>query len=143
MDNGKGPKRLLIVDDHAGIREVFIFHMHRENFIVGEAEDGLEALTLVERCRPDLIVLDLMMPKLDGCGVLKRLQERGFGDIPVIVMTGFSEVFARDTVMTYPNVVDYLTKPFPYDGLAQRIRDFIDKGLPVAVAPQPEAPPAL
>ena len=137
MREVRNPKRLLIVDDHAGIRDVFIFQMQGEDFILGEAADGEQALALVEKSRPDLIVLDLMMPKLDGLEVLKRLQARGQGDIPVIVMTGFNEVFSQQTVMAQPNVVAYLTKPFSYDGLAQRIRDFIEKGVPARPQPQP------
>jgi CheY-like chemotaxis protein len=123
-------KRLLVVDDHAGIRDVFLFEMHaEEDFVVGEACDGLQALALVKRARPDLIMLDLLMPNLNGMGVLKRLRDEGFGDIPVVVMTGFGEVFEKEAVLAEPNVVDFLEKPFSYDGLADRIRRHISKGV--------------
>ena len=123
-------KRLLIVDDHAGIRELFSFHMHRENFMVDEAEDGLQGLIRAARNPPDLIVLDLMMPKLDGRGVLIRLREQGLGHIPVIVVTGYSEAFNKAAILKEPNVVDYLTKPMSFAGLGARIRVYIAKGIP-------------
>ncbi len=132
MSNTKPAQRILIVDDHAGIRDVFIFHMQGQNFIIGEAEDGVQAMALVRRLRPDLIVLDLLMPSLNGCAVLDLLQEEGYGDIPVIVMTGMDEAFDKDAILRQPNVVDYLIKPFSYDGLAKRIRNFIAKGVPAA-----------
>lgn len=122
-------KRILVVDDHAGMRELLTFQLHRENFLVDEAEDGLQAMVRVARARPDLIVLDLMMPKLDGRGVIARLQREGFGDIPVIVMTGYSEAFNREAIMREPNVVDYLAKPFKFAELGARIRELIGKGV--------------
>lgn len=122
------PPRLLIVDDHVGLRELFLFHMKAEGFKVAEAEDGLQGLAKIKSFKPDLIVLDMMMPNLNGLEMLRRMKGEGLPPIPVIVITAYGESFNKETLLAQPGVRDYMSKPVNYDDLAVRIRKIL--GLP-------------
>lgn len=90
MSHGDSPIRVLIVDDHAVVREGLRAFLELQDglHVVGEAGDGEEALELADRTRPDVILMDLVMPKLDGASAMRRLRERGQG-ARVIVLTSF------------------------------------------------------
>jgi NarL family two-component system response regulator LiaR len=90
MSPGDSPIRVLIVDDHAVVREGLRAFLELQDglHVVGEAGDGEEALELADRTRPDVILMDLVMPKLDGASAMRRLRERGQG-ARVIVLTSF------------------------------------------------------
>ncbi|RKP59023.1 response regulator transcription factor [Pararobbsia silviterrae] len=85
-------KRIIIVDDHPIIRMTLAGELERsgEFAIVGQAPDGEEALRLVAHCRPDLMVLDLELPKLDGLSVLERLRSQG-SRLPILVLSAKDE----------------------------------------------------
>ena len=83
--------RLLIADDDATLRRLLRMLLERDGRfeLLGEAVDGIEAIQMIDACEPDLVLLDLAMPRLDGLGVLDHLQGRSR---PVVaVLTGFSE----------------------------------------------------
>ncbi len=90
MSAADSPIRVLIVDDHAVVREGLraFLELQEGLQVVGEAGDGVQALELAERGRPDVILMDLVMPKLDGVGAMRRLRERGLSS-RVIVLTSF------------------------------------------------------
>ena len=85
-------KRVIIVDDHPIIRMTLAAELERggEFELVGQAPDGEEALRLVTHCRPELMVLDLELPKLDGLSVLERLRSQG-NRLPILVLSAKDE----------------------------------------------------
>ena len=113
-------KRVLLIDDDESLRELFQLAMGKR-FNVAVAEDGRKGLAKVPAFNPDLIVLDLMMPQLDGFGVIHRLQEQGFSGIPVVVITGYSDQASESIVSSEPNVVAFLRKPLKFDELTAKL----------------------
>jgi len=112
--------RVLVVDDEPNIADVISMALKYNDFEVATAGDGNQALEQVAEFRPDLIVLDVMMPGLDGFQVAKRLAERS-ADIPILFLT------ARDTTDDKIRGLtiggdDYMTKPFSVEELIARIK---------------------
>src|ERR1043166_10099394 len=93
--------KILLIDDDLGIRDVVRFALAREGFAVIEAEDGAQGLALAEREAPDLIVLDIMIPELDGTEVCRRL--RRTSRVPIIFLTSRDEEIDRDRKSTRLN----------------------------------------
>ncbi len=110
--------RVLVVDDDSTVREVVVSYLRAERYDVAEAADGETALAAVGRERPDLVVLDLMLPGVDGFEVCKRL--RAQGDMPVIMLTALGRESDR-VVGLELGADDYLTKPFSPRELVLRV----------------------
>lgn len=124
MTDAAEGKRLLIIDDDDELRDLFEMAMRKEGYQVAGAADGLLGLAKAKVFKPHLIVLDMMMPKLDGFGVLRGLQSEGMGGIPVVVITGFSDSANAQIVKSEPNVVEFLQKPIKFlelPGLISRL----------------------
>lgn len=113
---------ILIVDDDASVRSVVATVLEDQNHNIRVATGGTEALQLVEQKLPDLMVLDLMMPDMDGWEVLRQLRRSGLkAKIRVLCLTGKSS--ERDYLQGWRlGVDDYLTKPFDPDDLLQATR---------------------
>src|SRR5690625_6330994 len=101
---------LLVVDDEANIRDLLAAALRFAGFAVTTASNGNEALTLVREERPDLIVLDVMMPDMDGFTVTRRLRARG-DDMPVLFLTARADPKDAVSGLTAGGD-DYVTKPF-------------------------------
>jgi len=115
--------RLLIIDDDAGIQKMLKILLEFEHFEVMVASNGLMALEQLERASPDLILLDLMMPDMDGRTFLQELARRGLRpSIPVIVLT--ADVYARPLVENM-RVEGCFVKPFHLYELLNRIRQLL------------------
>jgi two-component system OmpR family response regulator len=112
--------RLLVVDDEPSIRELLTASLRFAGFEVLPAADGAEALKLAEQHRPDLVVLDIMLPDLDGFTVTRKLRERG-RDVPVVFLTARDETSDKVTGLTVGGD-DYVTKPFSLEEVVARIR---------------------
>lgn len=112
--------RLLVVDDEPSIRDLLAAALRFAGFEVHTAADGQEALRQAELTRPDLVVLDVMLPDLDGFAVTRRLRERG-RDVPVLFLTARDDVQDRVTGLTVGGD-DYVTKPFSLEEVVARIR---------------------
>jgi DNA-binding response OmpR family regulator len=110
---------ILVVEDEPTIVEVVVRYLQREGFRTITAGDGESALQAVARERPDLLVLDLMLPGLDGLEVLRRL--RANGAIPVVMLTARGEEIDR-VVGLELGADDYLTKPFSPRELVARVK---------------------
>ncbi len=113
-------QRILVVDDEAAIAELLRIALRYEGFAVATAADGAEALELFDTFRPHLLILDVMMPGLDGFEVARRLEERR-SEVPIIFLT------ARDTTADKVRGLtiggdDYVTKPFSVEELVARVR---------------------
>jgi type II secretory ATPase GspE/PulE/Tfp pilus assembly ATPase PilB-like protein/CheY-like chemotaxis protein len=120
-------KRVLLVEDEEALRRVMKDLLEREGFVVYEAGDGVIALDEVDRLAPDLVVLDLNLPRLDGYGVLSHLRARpATAKLPVIVLTAKGDEDSEVRVFEY-GASDYLTKPFRARALSARIHSLIDR----------------
>jgi two-component system response regulator VicR len=112
-------ERVLVADDETNITDVCRRYLEREGYLVMTARDGLEALELWSSQKPDLIVLDLMMPHKDGWQVCKEIRQTE--DTPIIMLTARGEEQDRLMGLTL-GADDYLTKPFSPRELVLRVR---------------------
>jgi DNA-binding NtrC family response regulator len=102
-------RKILVVDDEATVRDSLSLLL-KSTFDVTVAEDGEVALSVFEQVNPDLVLLDLLMPKIDGLGVLRKLREQGFA-VPIIMLTATTTVKTAVQAMKY-GAKDFLNKPF-------------------------------
>ncbi len=110
---------ILVVDDELLIRSVIKEYLLNEKYNVYEAEDGLDALRVFKEEKIDLVILDVMMPKMDGIAALKEMKE--LKDIPVIMLTAMSE--EEDKLKGFDlGIDDYITKPFSPKELIARVK---------------------
>jgi len=112
-------KRVLVVDDDAKTVELVKLYLKRDGYKVLTAYDGVEALRLARESHPDIIVLDLMLPGMDGLEVCRTLREES--DIPIIMLTAKSTDQDKITGLA-SGADDYVTKPFSPRELAARVR---------------------
>lgn len=114
--------RILVVDDEETIVELISFNLEKEGFIVDTATDGQEALLKIAARKPDLIVLDWMLPGLDGLDICRRIRQNpDTTDIPVIMLTARGEEVDRILGLEL-GASDYVTKPFSPRELAARVK---------------------
>lgn len=129
-----GPRRrVLVVEDEPGLLELLKLHLQVAGFDVASADDGLEALYALDRERPDLVILDLMLPKVSGFRLLQLLKqgESGPSAPPVMVLTALSFQEAKDALRAGADA--FVSKPFlPHDVVA-RARSLLGQRL----EPQP------
>jgi two-component system, OmpR family, response regulator MprA len=119
-DHGDQPARILIVDDEPAVREALRRSLVFEGYATETAEDGLDALEKVGAYDPELIVLDVLMPRMDGLTAARRLRATGV-TVPVLMLTARDTVGDRVTGLD-AGADDYLVKPFELDELLARIR---------------------
>ena len=133
--NGSSPEaRLLVVDDEPNIVELLSASLRFAGFDVATATRGEEAVATARTFRPDLIVLDVMMPGMDGFGVVKRLRGDGVRT-PVLFLTARDATEDKVTGLTLGGD-DYVTKPFSLEEVIARIRAVLRRnGGPVAATP--------
>ncbi len=128
--------RILVIEDEADIRELLRFNLERENFRVEEAEDGPTGLELARKHKPDLILLDVMLPGMDGFTVCKELEkDRVTVGIPIIMLTARGETIDRILGLEL-GADDYVVKPFHVRELLLRIRAILRRQQPA----NPDAP---
>jgi CheY-like chemotaxis protein len=116
-------KRILVVDDEADIRDIVKTYLLEEGYEVLEAENGHEAIMKVQKEMPDLVVLDIMMPGINGFEVAKHLKDDpNTQDIPIIILS----VLAQDSQYRQ-GILDYISKPFRQEELIATVRKIFDK----------------
>ena len=126
LANGKSAV-ILVADDDAFIRHMLNRYLDREGYQVIEAANGEEALDLYVAHQPDLVLLDALMPSMDGFEVCKRLQAMAEGQLaPVLMITGLEDEKSVDYAFEI-GVVDYVTKPIHWAVLRQRVRRLIQQ----------------
>lgn len=113
-------EKILIVDDEQSIRTLLNYNLTKENYRTLLAEDGEQAIQKVLEEKPDLILLDLMLPKLDGIAVCKELRQRGI-QTPLIMLTAKSDEIDKVTGLEI-GADDYMTKPFSPREVIARIK---------------------
>ncbi len=112
--------RILVVDDDRAVRESLRRSLSFNGYTVDLAEDGVEALEAINNERPDALVLDVMMPRLDGLEVCRQLRSTG-DDLPILVLTARDSVSERVSGLD-AGADDYLPKPFALEELLARLR---------------------
>ena len=105
----KDKKTILVVDDEQSIMELLVFNLQKEGYNTLEANDGIEAVELALNKKPDLILLDIMLPKMDGFEVCQQIRE--FSDVPIIMLTAKGDDMDKILGLEY-GADDYITKPF-------------------------------
>jgi two-component system phosphate regulon response regulator PhoB len=123
---------ILVVEDEAALLALLRYNLERQGFRVEEATDGQEALLRIAESRPDLVLLDWMLPSLSGIEVCRQIRRRpATRDLPVIMVTARTEdqdaVRALDT-----GADDYVTKPFAVEALVARIRALLRRAASVS-----------
>ena len=119
--------RVLVVDDEPMVREVLARYLEQEGFTVDVAEDGERALAAYEAATPDLVLLDLMLPRIDGLEVFRRMRERR--PIAVIMLTARGEETDR-VVGLELGADDYVTKPFSPREVVARVKAVLRRSNP-------------
>jgi two-component system phosphate regulon response regulator PhoB len=125
---------VLVVEDEEAIRTMITLNLQVAGYAVEEAVDGYQALEKVKKVKPDLVLLDWMLPGLDGLDVLRRLKaDTTTANLPVMMLTAKSE--ENDIVLGLEmGAADYITKPFSNKVLVARVRAMLRRG----EAPEPE-----
>jgi len=111
--------KILAIDDDAHIRELLRLYIEKEGYEFVPAANGLEGLEKLESAKPDLVLLDLMLPGIDGLEVCKRIHQKS--DVPVIMLTAKGEVFDRVLGLEL-GADDYIVKPFEPKEIIARIK---------------------
>jgi len=112
-------EKILVVDDEASIRRILETRLKMVGYEVVTAADGEEALELFAKFNPDLVILDVMMPKLDGYGVTREIRKTS--EIPIIILTALGDVSERITGLEL-GADDYVIKPFSPKELEARVK---------------------
>jgi CheY-like chemotaxis protein len=118
--------KLLVVDDEKDIVELLTFLLQKDGHHITPAYNGLEALEAVALDIPDLIILDIMMPEMNGFEVYTRLSENPITrSIPILVLTARAKM--RDIFEVAPNVASYVEKPFDPKSLRDKVLEILAK----------------
>ena len=118
-------KTILIVEDEPSVVDLLKFLFEKDGYTTAVACDGEEALTQVTATRPDLILLDLMLPKLDGYSMHKQLQaDEKTANIPTIVLTAKGGM--QDMFQFEKNIVAYIEKPFDPKILREKVKEVLN-----------------
>jgi DNA-binding response OmpR family regulator len=122
--------KILVVDDERSILELLAYNLRRNGYQVIEARDGRQALQLARAERPDLVILDLMLPRLDGLDVCRELRRES--TVPVIMLTARDEEVDRIVGLEL-GADDYVTKPFSVRELIARVRAVLRRTTPATM----------
>ena len=124
-------KTILIVDDEQPIREILVYNLKKEGYNVIEASDGVTALNIALEQYPDLILLDIMLPKMDGLSVCKRIKNSY--NVPILMLTAKDSEIDKILGLEL-GADDYITKPFSVRELIARVKANLRKVENLAVA---------
>lgn len=116
-------QKILIVDDQYGIRILLNEVFQKEGYDTFQAANGAQAIEIAKKESPDLVILDMKIPGMDGIEILKRLKKID-QDISVIIMTAYGEL---DMIQEAKNLgaLDHFTKPFDIDEIRKAVKDYI------------------
>lgn len=113
------PARILIVEDDETISEAVVYNLKKKGYTCLTAKNGLQGMRILRRERPDLMILDLMLPEMDGWKVCEQTRSEGY-DLPIIILSARTSEFDKVQALSI-GADDYLTKPFGMDELRARM----------------------
>ena len=117
-------KRILIVEDEMSIVQLLMMVLAKENYEVHTCQSGRDAIAKMKQIRPHLVLLDVMLPGLDGAGIVKIMSEdENLINIPVIVTSALVE--SQRMFQMYPQVKSFCSKPFVLTDLVAKVKKFI------------------
>jgi len=120
-----GQKKILIIDDEEDIQKLLKIRLEQENFVIVLANDGEKGIKVAELETPDLIILDIMMPKVDGYSCLKEIRKiQKIKDTPVLMLSGKEEEKVRD-LFAFQKISGYMEKPFELDTLVDKVKEIL------------------
>ena len=118
-------KKILLIDDEEDMRKLLKIRFEQENFNVVTADDGDIGAKTAEQEVPDLILLDIMMPKMDGFSCLKEIRKLPkTKDIPVLMLSGKEEEKVRD-LFAFQKISGYIEKPFELDDIVTKVKEVL------------------
>jgi len=138
----QAPKaRVLVVEDNQDVRKVVTVYLRSHGYAIEEAADGLAALEQLERSVPDLILLDVLLPRLDGIETLRRLRQMsGCEDVPVVMMSAVLQIRDLQAETARLKVSSFLQKPFQMRKLVELIQSALQPGRFAGIAPRRPSP---
>lgn len=122
-------KKILIVEDELEIRELLASYLRNEGFSVSEAEDGVAAIELFDKDKFDLVILDILIPKIDGYGVCELVKSKS--KVPVIFLSALGD--EKSMIKGYDSLADdYVTKPFSMPVFLRKVKAVLRRGQSLA-----------
>lgn len=120
-------KKILVVEDELEIRELLASYLRNDGYSVSEAEDGVSAIELFDKEKFDLVILDILIPKIDGYGVCELVKSKS--DVPVIFMSALED--EKSMIKGYDSLADdYVTKPFSVPVFLRKVKAILRRKLP-------------
>ncbi len=120
-------KKILVVEDELEIRELLASYLRNDGYSVSEAEDGVSAIELFDKEKFDLVILDILIPKIDGYGVCELVKSKS--DVPVIFMSALED--EKSMIKGYDSLADdYVTKPFSVPVFLRKVKAVLRRKLP-------------
>lgn len=114
-------KKVLVVDDEVFIRKMIEVRLKAEGIVVIQAQNGIEAVEKASSEMPDLIIMDVMMPKMDGFKACEAIRSnQAVSGIPILMLTARGQVADMEKAMAL-GIIEYITKPFSPKGLAEKV----------------------
>ncbi len=118
-------KKILVIDDEEDMQKLLKVKLEQENFIVITAGDGVAGIKMAELETPDFIIMDIMMPVMDGYTCLKEIRNiQKIKDTPVLMLSGKEEEKIRD-LFAFQKISGYMEKPFELDSLVAKIKEIL------------------
>lgn len=122
-------KKILVVDDDLNIQEMLNSGLSRYGYAIQVSGSAIDALSLVERTKFDLLIIDVMMPDIDGITLCKTIRNMDkSADIPIIILTALSDAETMNDALLF-GAVDYIVKPFDIRALKEKIEAALNKTL--------------
>lgn len=127
MDSDKAKKYILVIEDEKEMADIIIQILEREGYEVDVAHDGQDGLNKIKTTKPDMVLLDIILPKLDGRDLLKKIKEdKDTKDIPVLILSGKTEQWDREIGLEL-GAEEYIEKPLDVLKLLRQIRRILSK----------------
>lgn len=119
-------KKILVVEDEPEIRQLIASYLRNEGYSVSEAEDGVSAIEIFDKEKIDLVILDILIPKIDGYGVCQVVKNKS--DVPVIFLSALDD--ENSMIQGYDSLADdYITKPFSMPIFLRKVKAVLRRGL--------------